>query len=117
MDILKYRGYEAKIRYSAEDEGLVGEILYINDVIHFFGENHQAVLEAFHEAVDSYLALCAERGESPNRPFKGSFNIRISPDLHKELLRNADRLNISLNQMIASVLENFLKEQQHLKLK
>ncbi len=108
MDILKYRGYEAKIRYSAEDEGLVGEILYINDVIHFFGKNHQEVLLAFHEAVDSYLALCEERGEAPNRPFKGSFNIRISPELHKELIRKADHLNVSLNQMVASALEQFI---------
>ena len=35
------------------------------------------------QGVEDYLVLCKEAGKEPQKTFKGSFNIRISPELHK----------------------------------
>ena len=37
----------------------------------------------FQISVDDYLAFCDERGKEPNKPFKGSFNVRTGPELHR----------------------------------
>ena len=31
-----------------------------------------------------YLEFCAETGKQPEKPFKGSFNVRIGADLHRK---------------------------------
>lgn len=108
MDILNYKGYEASIKYSAEDEGLVGQLLHINDVITFFGKNHNEILVEFHEAVNSYLAFCKERGVEPNKPYKGSFNIRTSPEVHQSLAKKALKLGLTLNECVNQALRAYL---------
>lgn len=108
MDVLKYKGYEALIKYSIEDEGLVGRLLHINDIIAFFGKDHDEVVSEFHATVDSYLSFCKERGVEPNKPYKGSFNIRTTPEIHKALVNQAIQLNISLNVCINLALAEYL---------
>jgi predicted HicB family RNase H-like nuclease len=56
--------------------------------------------------VDGYLALCEEKGEEPKKPFKGSFNIRISPELHKRLFIEAVSRNMSLNSLVQEKLSS-----------
>ena len=70
-------------------------MVFVNrdEYIYFIGKD-------FHRAVDEYLALCEEKGEEPEKPFKGSFNIRISPELHKRLLIEAVSRNMSLNSLV-----------------
>ncbi|MCY2946086.1 MAG: toxin-antitoxin system HicB family antitoxin [Planctomycetota bacterium] len=38
---------------------------------------------------DDYLAFCQQRGEKPNKPFSGQFVTRISPELHRQVRRQA----------------------------
>ena len=70
-------------------------MVFVNrdDYIYFIGKE-------FHRAVDEYLALCEEKGEEPEKPFKGSFNIRISPELHKRRFIEAVSRNMSLNSLV-----------------
>lgn len=70
-------------------------MVFVNrdEYIYFIGKD-------FHRAVDKYLALCEEKGEEPEKAFKGSFNIRISPELHKRLLIEAVSRNMSLNSLV-----------------
>jgi predicted HicB family RNase H-like nuclease len=49
--------------------------------------------------------MCAEQGKEPEKPFKGSFNIRLSPDLHQSLVLNAANQKMTLNAYIKTVLE------------
>ena len=55
---------------------------------------------AFAEAVEDYLLLCKEAGKEPQKAYKGSFNVRISPELHKEAVMLASRKGISLNAFV-----------------
>lgn len=60
--------------------------------------------KAFEEAVDDYLEMCGKQGIEPEKPLKGSFNVRIGPELHRKLALAAARKRISLNKYIADLL-------------
>ena len=63
---------------------LRGEIEGINDFVNFECADIQNVEKEFHEAVDDYLEFCKEVGKEPDKEYKGSFNVRISLELHKK---------------------------------
>ena len=62
----------------------------------------------FRQCIDNYLQLCQELGEEPEREFKGNFNIRVQPELHRQLAYNALKEGKSLNQYINESLEQFI---------
>lgn len=57
----------------------------IHSLISYEGESTRELLDNFHDAVDDYLEICKAEGKEPEVTFIGSFNIRLSPDLHKKL--------------------------------
>jgi predicted HicB family RNase H-like nuclease len=110
MSTLNYKDYIASVSYSAEDEVFYGRIEHINDLITFESDDAHRLKQAFHEAVDDYLAFCKEKGLEPEKPFKGSFNIRVKPSLHKKAYMKALQSGISLNKFIEATLEKELGE-------
>ena len=71
-------------------------------------ENIADVENEFHEAVDDYLALCEEIGKSPDKEFRGTFNVRINPALHRELALEADKRELSMNQLVEKAIDCYL---------
>lgn len=104
-DVMTYKGYIGTVRYSAEDEVFHGKIEAINDLIMFEGTSVNELKKAFHEAVDDYLETCKEMGREPQKPFKGSFNVRIPSDLHRRAVKKATMMGVSLNQLVQKALE------------
>ena len=103
---MTHKGYSARIEYSDKDGCFVGRVSGIRDIITFHGESVQDVRQAFEEAVDFYLASCAERGEAPNKPFTGRLMVRISPELHSAIAMAARRNHKSINAWIAETCGN-----------
>ena len=56
----------------------------ITDSISFEGDTVESLVEDFHDAVDEYLEFCRENGKEPQQQYKGSFNVRIAPELHRK---------------------------------
>ena len=79
------------------------------DTILFEGNSVKELKEDFENAIDSYLELCKKRNEEPEKQYKGSFNVRIKPELHREAAIVAKRNNISLNQLVERAIINQLK--------
>ncbi|MBI5641041.1 MAG: type II toxin-antitoxin system HicB family antitoxin [Nitrospirae bacterium] len=104
-DSMTYKGYIGTVRFSEEDEVFYGKIEAINDLIMFEGTSVKELKRAFHEAVDDYLETCKEMGREPQKPFKGSFNVRIPSDLHRKAVERATRMGVSLNQLVQKALE------------
>ena len=104
-DILEYKSYYATVHFSAEDEVFFGKIIGINDVVSFEGATVVSLKKAFREAVDDYLAACAALGKDPEKTYKGSFNVRISSELHREGALNAAQRNMSLNDFVRYALD------------
>lgn len=104
--VLEYKGYTAQIDFTFEDDGyFFGRIDDIMDSVSFEGCTFEEVQSAFFEAVDDYLEACASVGKNPDKPFRGSFNIRIKPELHRELVVEARKQESSLNAYIEQILD------------
>lgn len=104
MKYLEYKGYTGSIEYSPQDSLLYGEVLGIRGLVSYEGETGKHLEEDFKEAVDAYLADCKEGGKSPEKPFKGSFNVRIPPSLHQRAALLAMEGKTSLNNFVAEAI-------------
>ncbi len=98
MKPMTYKNYAARIEYSAEDECFVGRVFGIRDIITFHGESVAEMRHAFQEAVDFYLESCAERGESPQKPYSGRLMLRVPAETHAAVARAATMSGKSINQ-------------------
>ena len=104
MKALAYKGYKAAIEFDADDEIFVGRILGINDVVGFHATTVKALKEAFHEAVDDYIAACIKAGKQPEKTMSGNLMLRIAPDVHANAIIAAESAGKSLNQWSEDVL-------------
>jgi len=105
-DILTYKEYIGSVHFNAEDEVFYGKIEGIEDLISFEGSSVGELKEAFKDSVDDYLELCRKAGKKTEKSYKGSFNVRISPEIHKKAKQIAIRKGISLNQFIQKAVED-----------
>lgn len=104
-DVLTYKNFIGSVHFSAEDEVFFGKIEGIDDLISFEGTTVSELQQAFHEAVEDYIELCREAGKQALKSYKGSFNVRVSPEIHKKAVRRATLQGISLNQFVQKALE------------
>lgn len=107
-NLLEYKNYHTRVEYDAESHLLHGKIEGIRDFVNFESSSIEDLEEEFHSAVDDYLDFCAEVGKEPDKEYKGSFNVRISPSLHRELALEANKANISLNQAVEKAIHQYL---------
>lgn len=105
MKGINYKGYYAKVEFDSEDHIFVGHIIGIRDVVGFHGESVRELENAFSEAVDNYLAACAELGQEPNKPYSGNLMLRIPVDIHASVASAAQASGKSINQWAAKVLD------------
>ena len=84
-NVMEYKGYYGSVESSPTDNILFGKIIGINSLISYEGDSVQTLKQDFQEAVDDYLDMCSEQGVEPEKVYRGSFNIRISPDLHRKI--------------------------------
>ena len=104
-NILEYKGYIAKIEFSAEDKVLHGKIEAINDLVTFESESVNEIENEFHQAVDDYLLMCKDLGQEPDKTYSGTFNVRIRPELHKKIALYAIKKGESLNGAVEDILD------------
>lgn len=108
MNTLEYKGYSGSVQYSQEDHLLHGSILGIRDTVTYEGEDVRSLEANFAAAVDEYLAFCAAEGKTPDTPFKGVFNVRVSPELHRRAAQYASEHHRKLNNVVTEALEKLL---------
>ena len=105
---MHYKEYVGSVEFSEEDGVFFGKVLGIRALISYEGREAEELVDDFHSAVDEYLDLCKENGKEPERAYKGSFNVRISQELHRQAAICAVTHNISLNHLVESALQNYL---------
>lgn len=103
--VMKYKDYIGSVEFSEKDKVFYGKVLGIQSLISYEGENAKELIQDFHFAIDDYLALCKEKNIEPEKAYKGSFNIRISPDLHRSVAIHAISSGKSLNKYVEDALE------------
>ena len=106
--MLEYKGYHASIKYDAEDEIFIGTVFGINDSLNFHGASVSELKTMFEQSIENYLELCERIGKDPEKEFKGSFNIRISPELHRKAALEAANQKMTLNQLVMKAIQYYL---------
>ncbi|WP_431700052.1 type II toxin-antitoxin system HicB family antitoxin [Pseudomonas sp. BR20] len=109
---LKHNGYIGSIEASLEDNCLFGKILFIKALVSYEGKTVAELDAAFREAVDDYLTTCQALGQTPEKPCKGSFNVRVGHDLHLAAALEATRKKVTLNDLTRQALNEFLQHQR-----
>ena len=104
-DLLTYKGYLGSAHYSAADEVFYGKLEGIDDLVNYEGASVKELIKAFNEAVEDYLETCKEIGKEPNKMYKGSFNVRIPTELHRNAALFAVSKDISLNDFVKTAIQ------------
>jgi predicted HicB family RNase H-like nuclease len=105
---MNYKGYIGVVNFD-EDAGIFhGEVVNTHDVITFQGTCVDEIRQAFEDSIEDYLAFCAERGEQPEKPFRGKLGLRMKPEVHQKVFVQAKQDGISLNEWINKAIEKQL---------
>lgn len=105
---VEYKGYVGTVEFLENENIFYGTVQGIRSLIQYQGDTANEFIEDFHAAVDQYLEICTSEGTAPEIPYKGSYNIRIKPELHKRLAIRAINENISLNQATENAIIAYL---------
>ena len=113
MTLLSFKGYQGSVTY--EGGRLIIQVLHVDDFVTTECVSAADAQSAFEALVEDYLQTCKEIGKEPSRPFKGSFNVRLTPAMHKSAAEAAARDGISLNAWVVHAIEHFLKDHSYSK--
>lgn len=107
--MLKYKSYTGVVEYDPDGKIFTGEVIGLRDVITFQGRTADELERSFQTSVDFYLEMCQRDGVSPQKPFSGRFNIRLSPEIHRQIAERAAAQHVSLNQWVSEAVQNALR--------
>ncbi len=108
-DHMKYKEYYGSVHYNDEDELFYGKVEGIKSLISYEGNDVKSLKEAFKESVEDYLQTCAELNLHPEKPFKGSFNIRVGDKLHRKAMEYAWHHGTNLNTVAKEALTEYFE--------
>jgi len=108
-NIIKYKDFIGSVNFSTDDRVFFGKIEGINDLVTFEGTTVDELENAFKSMVEEHINDCKQEGKSAEKSYKGSFNVRISPDLHRQATQIASVEGITLNQLVQRAIQRELE--------
>ena len=106
MNTLNYKDYLGTVNFSEKDGVFFGKIEGIDGLVNFEGESVEELTQAFHEAVDDYIAYCEAEQLPLHKSYSGQLNIRISPQTHSRIAILAKQTGVTNNGFIRSTLDS-----------
>ena len=107
--MIEYKGYLGTVEFDAEAHIFHGEVINTRDVITFQGKSVKEIEKAFKESIQDYINWCQSEGVEPEKPYSGKFNLRLSPELHREAAITAKKNKVSLNKFVETALRHELE--------
>jgi len=104
-NVLTYKGYIGSVNFSSDDNVFFGKLEGINDLVTFEGETVQELKDAFFYMVDEHIKDCEAENIPVEKSYKGSFNIRLTPDLHRRAAISAKMNGTTLNTFVKESIE------------
>ena len=103
-----YDRYTYRVTWSQEDEEYVGLCAEFPS-LSWLDSSHEDSLKGIRKMTREIVEELEGSGESipeplATRTFSGRFNLRIPPDLHRELVVRATETGISLNRLASDIL-------------
>ena len=79
-------------------------------MVTFEGDSVKDLTDAFHYMVDEHIKDCEALDIAPEKSYKGSFNIRLTPLLHKQIAISAKMRGISINKFVSeAIMQNITR--------
>lgn len=103
---LLFEGYSGTVEISFEDACLHGRVLFIDDLVSYEGETVKELQASFESAITRYVAHCKKIGKNPNKPYSGTFNVRIGAELHKAAAQAAQKQDVTLNEFVTTAIRH-----------
>lgn len=107
-NLLSYKNYNGTVEYSKEDGCLFGKVVGIKSLLSYEGNSIKELEQNLQDVIEEYLADCKERNVEPEQPYKGTFNVRISPELHRNIAVYAIEHGKSLNAAVEEAIGNMV---------
>ena len=104
--MMEYKGYLGTVEYDAQAKIFHGDIVNTRDVITFQGTTVKEIEKAFKDSINDYISWCEEEGVEPEKPYSGKFNVRLSPELHKQIALLAKKKHLSINSFVEKALKD-----------
>ena len=105
---MSYKGYYGSVEFSDEDNVFFGRIIGINDRITYEGDSVITLRHDFETAVEDYIETCKQIGKEPEKAYKGVFNVRIEPALHRQLALFSASQGKTLNSTVEDAIRVFI---------
>lgn len=107
----QYKGYTGTVGWSEDDKYFYGKVLGITKLISYEGHDIDELRRSFIDTIDSYLENCKRNNMIPEKPYRGSFNVRVDPKLHKLAVERAYKEEITLNKVVIDAIKAYLRQQ------
>lgn len=108
--MIEYRGYTGVFEYDPSIDAFHGRIVGLLDVVTFQGSSLDELRQEMAGSVDDYLEFCAEVGKEPERPYRGEFLVRTTPELHRAAAIEAEASGMSLNAWVEAAITSVVRE-------
>ena len=102
--MIEYKGYTGVFEFDPSIDSFHGRVIGLQDVVTFEGRSVEELRSEMEESVEDYLSLCAEVGKEPERPYRGEFLIRTTPEVHRAVATAAEAEGVSLNSWVETTI-------------
>jgi predicted HicB family RNase H-like nuclease len=103
--LITYKGYAGQVDFDADSDMFGGTVVNANVLISFEGRNVAELRKSFRNVVDMYLADCRAAGRPSEKPYSGTFVVRVDPEIHRRVALKAAADRKSMNKYIESLLK------------
>jgi predicted HicB family RNase H-like nuclease len=108
--MIEYKGYSGVFEFDESIDSFHGRVIGLRDVVTFEGRSVDELRAEMAESVEDYLELCAEVGKDPDRPYRGEFLVRTTPDVHRAAAAEAEAEGISLNAWVEKTIKTVVRD-------
>ena len=104
-NLMEYKGFTARIEFSADDNVFFGRLLGIDDIVTFEAETVEDLRRSFEEAVDFHIEVCEKTGKKAKKQYSGKVLLRLPNTLHERIAEAAAKNGKSINEFSKEILE------------
>lgn len=108
MSIMVYKDFIATVSYIDKKELFEGVVEQVPQIEKFYGCSVVELKDSFKTVINSYLFWCKKNSVEPQKSYSGSFNVRITPGQHRELVMLAKKRNITLNALMRDIVKSHI---------
>jgi predicted HicB family RNase H-like nuclease len=111
---LQYKGFLGSIEMDLDEFFMFGELLFINDLITYEAKSLEDLQREFEASVDDYLETCKKLERNPQKPYSGTFNVRIGAELHRQVAMHSLLLGTSINDFVKIAVQEKIEDKKHI---